>query len=89
VKSHLNANGVLLLVHSSVCGEQPTVDVLRAHGLVPTVAARRAGPLGPRLRERAEWLRGEGLLLDGRDEEIVVIRARRPVVPSLPISPGA
>jgi release factor glutamine methyltransferase len=82
VKGHLNANGVLLLVHSSVCGERATVDLLRANGLVPAVAARRRGPLGPLLRERAEWLRRRGLLLDGQDEEIVVIRAQRPVVPA-------
>jgi release factor glutamine methyltransferase len=74
-REHLNPAGVLLLAHSSVCGEQATLDALRAAGLSPHVVARRRGPLGPRLRARSEWLRDEGLLLDD-DEQLVVIRAQ-------------
>jgi release factor glutamine methyltransferase len=75
---HLHEGGVLLLVQSSVCGEQATLELLRGHGLSAAVADRRRGPLGPLLRERAPWLRRQGLLLDGDDEEILVVRAQRP-----------
>jgi release factor glutamine methyltransferase len=73
---HLNADGALLLVQSSVCGERTTLDRLRAHGLAPVVRARRQGPLGPLLRARAEWLGRRSLVIDGQ-EEILVIRAQR------------
>ena len=75
---HLNPNGVLLLVHSSVCGERETVSALRGNGLDTRVVARRRGPLGPRLRARQDWLRERGLLAGDGREEIVVIRAQRP-----------
>jgi release factor glutamine methyltransferase len=75
---HLNVGGVLLLVHSSVCGEQETVAALSNRGLETSVVVRAAGPLGPLLRERARWLRAEGLLPAGDQEEVIVVRARRP-----------
>lgn len=73
---HLRPGGVILLVYSTVCGEERTLEGLRAGGLEPMVAVRSRGPLGPRLGARAEWLRREGLLLDGVEEEILVVRAR-------------
>ena len=75
--SHLRDDGVLLLVHSSVCGEQRTLDALGATGLRVRVAGRRRGPLGPLLRARVDWLRREGLLSDRGDEELLVFRAQR------------
>ncbi len=72
---HLNAGGVLLLVHSSVCGERKTVDALSQGGLAATVVARHRGPLGPRLREREAWLRAQRLL-EGEHEEMVIVRAQ-------------
>jgi release factor glutamine methyltransferase len=76
VSEHLRPRGALLLVHSSVCGEQETLRALDSRGLQPSVVAREPGPLGPRLRTRAAWLREQGLLgADGR-EEILVIRAQ-------------
>lgn len=72
---HLEPGGVLLLVHSSVCGERHTIDVLRQHGLMVDVAARQRGSLGPLMRARAPWLRDLGLL-HGEHEDVVVIRAR-------------
>ncbi|HEY6398067.1 MAG TPA: HemK2/MTQ2 family protein methyltransferase, partial [Solirubrobacteraceae bacterium] len=47
---HLQPNGTLLLVHSSVCGEQQTLRALAERGLRTTVLTRRRGPLGPLLR---------------------------------------
>jgi release factor glutamine methyltransferase len=77
-REHLRPGGALLLVYSTVCGEAQTLEGLRAGGLDPAVAVRRRGPLGPRLAARAEWLRRQGLLLDGGEEEILVVRARAP-----------
>ena len=75
---HLRPGGALLIVHSSVCGERLTLARLEREGLYAEVVARRRGPLGPLLRERAEELERDGLLEPGtREEELVVIRARR------------
>lgn len=70
--AHLNPGGVVLLVHSRVCGEERTLAALRAGGLEAEVVRRHSGTLGPRLRERAEWLRRRGMLEGDRDELIVV-----------------
>jgi release factor glutamine methyltransferase len=75
---HLNPEGVLVLVYSTVCGESQTLAALRSAGLSPTVAVRRRGPLGARLAARAEWLREQGLLLEDGQEEILIVRAERP-----------
>jgi release factor glutamine methyltransferase len=75
VGEHLTRGGVLLLVHSSVCGELETLDQLSAHGLAGEVVFRHRGPLGPRLRARADWLRARGLLLEGDQEELLIFRA--------------
>lgn len=78
VPEHLRPGGAVLLVHSSVCGEQETISALSQSGLRAQVVDRRRGPLGPRLESRRDWLRERGLLdADGR-EEILVIRAQRP-----------
>ena len=71
---HLAPGGALLLVHSSVCGEHETIDALSRHGLRTEVVARRRGPLGIRLRERAEWLSERGLLTGDDQEDIIVFR---------------
>ena len=67
--------GALLLIHSSVCGEAETLDQLSAHGLAAEVVFRHRGPLGVRLRARADWLRARGLLLEGDQEELIIFRA--------------
>jgi release factor glutamine methyltransferase len=74
---HLSERGTLLLVYSSVCGEEQTLGLLRAGGLAPNVVVRRRGDLGPRLRARGDWLSRRGLLLEDGREEILVVRARR------------
>jgi release factor glutamine methyltransferase len=76
---HLRPGGTLLIVHSSVCGADRTVERLSERGLVAEVASRTRGPLGPLLNARAATLEDRGLLEPGsREEDIVVIRGRRP-----------
>jgi release factor glutamine methyltransferase len=73
---HLAPDGVLLLVYSTVCDESQTLGALRSGGLAADVVVRERGPLGPRLRARASWLRSQGMLLEDDQEEILVVRAR-------------
>lgn len=74
---HLQPGGVLLLVHSSVTGLDQTHRTLTAAGLQAHVAARHHGPIGPLLQQRAEMLTARGLL-QGDQEELVVVRAVKP-----------
>ena len=77
--AHLCPGGVLLLVQSSVCGIEATLEGLSQAGLEPSVAERRRGPLGPLLASRAHELEARGLLRPGeREEEVVAIRAEAP-----------
>jgi len=73
---HLRPGGVLLLVQSAICGEEETLAALRRVGLQAQVAVRHMGELGPRMRERLDWLRDQGRAWDGRDE-VIVVRAQR------------
>lgn len=82
--AHLNPGGSLLIVHSAICDTEETLDRLRAGGLEADVALLHVGRLGPRMRERSGWLRSAGLL-DGEQDEVVVIRAQAP----LPVPVGA
>jgi release factor glutamine methyltransferase len=77
---HLRAGGVLLLVQSSICGTDATLRRLRRAGLEARVRDRRRGPLGPLMLSRAPELERRGALRPGeREEELVVLEARRPV----------
>ena len=74
---HLNPGGTILLVHSSVCGEERTLETLRGQGLTAAVLVRRRGPLGPLLSARAPDLEARGLLARGeRTEEVLVVAGR-------------
>lgn len=64
---HLRPGGVLLLVHSTMIGEQRTRALLAATGLEVEVVQRRRGPLGPLMRRCVE------------DEAAAVRRKRRRV----------
>ncbi|HET6864614.1 MAG TPA: HemK2/MTQ2 family protein methyltransferase [Solirubrobacteraceae bacterium] len=75
VGEHLTPAGVLLLVHSSVCGERETLEALSARGLQADVVFRHRGPLGPRLAARVDYLREAGMLLPGDEEDVIVVRA--------------
>ncbi|NJQ03941.1 HemK2/MTQ2 family protein methyltransferase [Streptomyces zingiberis] len=75
VADRLRPGGVVLIVQSAFSGVAPTLDALVRTGLDAQVADRRYVPFGPRLRERAAWLRTQGLVAAGVEkEELVVIR---------------
>lgn len=75
----LHRGGVLLLVHSALCGTAPTLDRLTGAGLDATVVDRATVPFGPVLRARRSWLHSRGMLRDRHEdeEELVVVRAVR------------
>jgi release factor glutamine methyltransferase len=75
--AHLDPGGTLLLVQSSICGEQATLARLQAAGLHAERLAAERGPLGPLMRERAPLLEARGLLAPGQgDEELLVLAGR-------------
>ncbi|MFF9482791.1 HemK2/MTQ2 family protein methyltransferase [Streptomyces sp. NPDC014733] len=75
----LRSGGVLLMVHSALCGPHATLARLTAAGLRATAGDRAAVPLGPVLRSRSRWLRRQGLLSPAQEtEELVIIRAEQP-----------
>ncbi len=77
VRDHLAPGGTVLMVVSSLTGEDETLAALRDGGLAPEVAARHRGPLGPIVSARAEALERRGLLAPGqREEEMLVIVAQ-------------
>ncbi|MEW2413009.1 HemK2/MTQ2 family protein methyltransferase [Streptomyces sp. NPDC046866] len=72
----LRPGGVLLLVHSGMCGPQTTVRNLERAGLSARIVLRAAVPWGPVLRSRRAWLESRGLAHAGDAwEELVIIRA--------------
>lgn len=76
---HLKPGGVLLVVHSDICGFDATQEALAQAGMDVDVVARHRGPLGPLMRRRIEHLERHGLIAPGRREEDVhVIRGRMP-----------
>lgn len=71
--------GVLMMVHSALCGVDTTLRQLRDNGLKASVVQRRRVPFGPVMRGRIGFLEDHGLIEPGqRDEELVVIRGDRP-----------
>jgi release factor glutamine methyltransferase len=75
---HLRPRGTVLLMQSSVSGLLRTLEALEVAGLRADVVARRRGPLGPLLSARAAALRARGLLGPDDEEELYVVRGRRP-----------
>jgi release factor glutamine methyltransferase len=86
--AHLNPGGVVLLVHSSICSEQATIDALSAQGLNAQIVFRSPGPLGKVVRARAPILRARGLLPDPDSEDIVIVRAVLAGTPAAGWDPG-
>jgi release factor glutamine methyltransferase len=88
--AYLKPGGVMLLVHSELCGERATLDALSETGLTAEVVYRHQGRLGPIMQERADWLHEQGLLRDpvGQSEEMLVVKAERPAQP-LSLQAGA
>lgn len=76
--AHLTDDGVLLMVHSSVCDAELTVERLGRSGMAGQVLERGRVPFGPVMRARAELLAERGLIQPGENiEELVVIEASR------------
>jgi release factor glutamine methyltransferase len=74
---HLFPGGTLIVVHSSVCGLEATVEGMRAAGLDPEVVLRHRGPLGPLLEARTADLERMELLRPGeRTEDVAVLAGR-------------
>ncbi|MFI5520730.1 HemK2/MTQ2 family protein methyltransferase [Streptomyces platensis] len=72
----LRPGGVLLMVHSGLCGTEDTLRRLSSAGLRATVGDHAVIPFGPVLCSRVAWLRCRGLLDEAQDtEELVIIRA--------------
>jgi release factor glutamine methyltransferase len=77
--AHLKPGGAILMIHSSLCGTDLTVDRLDAAGLDAEVVARQRGPLGPLMLARVDQLEASGALKPGeREEEVVIVRGRKP-----------
>lgn len=72
---HLSPGGALLIVHSSLCSEQATVDTLAQRDYDVRIVTRHRGPLGARMQARVAMLRARGLLGEEAVEDIVVVRA--------------
>jgi release factor glutamine methyltransferase len=78
----LSDGGVVLVVHSEICGERETLAAFTAGGLAAGVIDRRHGTLGPLLQARRAELEADGRLVAGQQsEDVVVVRAaaQRPV----------
>ncbi|RSS62882.1 HemK2/MTQ2 family protein methyltransferase [Streptomyces sp. WAC06614] len=75
----LRTGGVMLLVHSELCGAATTVARLRDQGLRARVVRRADLPWGPVLTSRRDWLVQQGLVTPTTNrEKLVVIRAEQP-----------
>ncbi|GAA3274003.1 HemK2/MTQ2 family protein methyltransferase [Streptomyces lavendulae] len=75
----LRPGGVLLMVHSGMCGAEKTLDRLAGAGLAAEVTATASVPWGPVLRSRRSWLEQQGLAAEAEErEELVVVRAQCP-----------
>jgi release factor glutamine methyltransferase len=75
--ARLRPGGVLLVVHSEVCGFDRTREAMRDAGLKVDVAVRERGPLGPLMSARVRHLEASSLLPPGRrEEDVMVLRGR-------------
>jgi release factor glutamine methyltransferase len=74
----LAPKGIVLIVHSALCGVDRTLHQLRGGGLKASVVARHIEPFGPVMRGRVSLLEHGGIIeLGQRHEELVVIRGDR------------
>ena len=79
VAGHLAPGGAVLIVQSTINGEDETCSLLEEAGLEADVAYREEGEFGPLMTRMAPELESRGLIAVGqRTEEIVVVRGRKP-----------
>jgi release factor glutamine methyltransferase len=80
VSEHLAPGGAVLIVQSTINGEEETCSLLREAGLEADVPFRERGDFGPLMTRMAPELEERGLIAVGqREEEVVVVRGRKPV----------
>jgi release factor glutamine methyltransferase len=78
VAPHLAPGGVVLIVQSTINGEDETCARLVDAGLEADVAYRERGDFGPLMTRMAPELEERGLIAVGeRTEEVVVVRGRK------------
>lgn len=76
--AHLKHGGALLIVQSTINGEQRTHELLTEHGLEPDTPFRERGEFGPLMTRMAPALEERGLITAGqRTEEVIVVRGRK------------
>lgn len=76
---HLKPGGAVLIVQSTINGEDRTKELLEESGLEADTAYRERGDFGPLMTRMAPQLEERGLIAVGqREEEVVVVRGRRP-----------
>jgi release factor glutamine methyltransferase len=68
--ARLRPGGAILVVHSTLIGEERTHELLEEAGLQAATIERRAGKLGPLMRERVR----QGVVAPVADEEVVIVR---------------
>jgi len=79
VAAHLRPGGAVLIVQSTINGEEATRSLLEDAGLEADVACREQGEFGPLMTRMAPELEERGLIAVGeRTEEVVVVRGRKP-----------
>jgi release factor glutamine methyltransferase len=75
---HLEPGGAVLIVQSTINGEDETCSLLADAGLEADVAYRERGDFGPLMTRMAPELESRGLIAVGeRTEEVVVVRGRK------------
>ena len=75
----LGPGGRIVVVHSSICGVEVTLERLREAGLRASVVEEREGELGPLMLDRIEELERSGLLEPGqRHERVATIEGAAP-----------
>jgi release factor glutamine methyltransferase len=79
VADHLSPGGAVLIVQSTINGEERTCELLEEAGLEADVPFRERGDFGPLMTRMAPELEERGLITVGqREEEVVVVRGRQP-----------
>jgi release factor glutamine methyltransferase len=82
---HLRDAGAVMIVQSSLTGEDATLQRLTQRGLAAEVLARHTGRLGPLAQARAHRLHTIGVLKpgDGQEQMLVIVGRRSACEPSL------
>jgi len=76
--AYLKPGGALLIVQSTINGEERTQELLAQNGLEPDTPFREKGDFGPLMTRMAPELEDRGLIAPGqRTEEVIVVRGRR------------